>query len=253
MHGGAPDTVVAGYLFSEKGSMLFRKLYEQKIAPLIPADEHGRRFFHARKCVNGLDQFERLSAGEREQIVDSMVEAICASVMLGVVVGVENQEYAKAIAESPDLRQLAGDEYSVCLVRCIENLAGRLDHDKTPGKVHYIFEAGCKHQKAANRILRRLSGSTELKDRFRWRDYSFRGKDETVPQLFAADLLAWEWQRSRTNSLNQRKERRLTLKRLTEGASHIASYQTVTTIGIRALINSFYGLTSKKGPYSISI
>lgn len=254
-HDSAPDTVAAGYVFSKDGAKKFRQMFDANILPLLPPNKHGQRIFRATKCVLGYDQFAALTVPQRERIVDLMVDAIKASVTFGVVVGMEKQEYAKALTASPALREVVGDEYAVCLIRCIENLAGRLDHDNVQGRIEYVFEAGCPHQNEASAILGNISLSPELKKRYRWHDYAFRDKSPDVPQLFAADLLAWEWQRARINSLNpQRGEWRLTLKKLMTGTSHIAEYQNATSIGIRALINSAYGITkSKNWPQRISI
>jgi hypothetical protein len=65
--------------------------------------------------------------------------------------------------------------------------------------------------------------------------------------------MAWEWQRARVNSLNpERKEWRLNLARLSDGTPHIMEYETVTAVGMRGLINSFYGVTTADRPLDIS-
>jgi hypothetical protein len=254
MHGDAPDTIVSGYLFSKDGVKLFRQLFNENVSPLLPLDKHGRRMYHSTKCIGGHGDFSSLLPPERERIVDLLAESIVKSVTLGVVVGMEKQEYEKALAKNPPLRELAGDPYSVCLIRCIENMCGWIEESKIEGRIQYVFEAGCEHQKEANVILGRISQSEELKRRYRWHHYSFIEKSPEVPQLFAPDLLAWEWQRARLNALKpQRKEWRLTLKKLTHGKPHIASYQTATSVGIRALVNSTYGLTRIGKPFHVSI
>ena len=100
----APETVVAGYLFSKDGVKLFRQLFLENISPLLPLDKHGRRMYHTTLCVGAYDQFAPLSQPQRERIVDLMAEAIIRSVTLGVVVGIEKSEYRKAITQSPQLR-----------------------------------------------------------------------------------------------------------------------------------------------------
>jgi hypothetical protein len=181
-----------------------------------------------------------------------MLDAIKKSITVGIVVGMEKQEYARAIAHSPVLTQLAGSEYTVCLIRCIANMAAWLDEKKIAGRVLYVFEAGCEHQEEANKIFANISRSEELKKRYRWHDYAFVDKGADVPQLFAPDLLAWEWQRARINTLNpQRGEWRLTLSKLAE-KPHRAQYLSEESVGINALVNSFYGITSAKEPIRIA-
>ena len=252
--GSSPETAVAAYLFSKDGAKQFRRMFQENISPLLPPDKHGRRIYHSTKCIRGFDQFASLRVEERERIVDLMADAIIESATLGVLVGMKQEEYAKAIANSPALRELAGDEYSVCLIRCIENIAGWLESKEIKGRIEYVFEAGCIHQEKADVILGKIAKSQELKKRYHWHDYSFREKSPDVPQLFAPDLFAWEWQRARVNALNpQRGEWRLTLKKLTHGIPHVVQYQTSTSVGIRSLINLTYGLTDKQGPWHISV
>ncbi|MGH9552840.1 MAG: hypothetical protein ACRD3W_25900, partial [Terriglobales bacterium] len=51
MHASAPDTVVAGYLFSKDGAKNFRRMFEESIFPLLPPNKQGKRIFHASKCI----------------------------------------------------------------------------------------------------------------------------------------------------------------------------------------------------------
>ena len=255
-HDSAPDTVVAGYLFSKDGAKRFRQTFMETIYPLLPPDKYGRRIYHSTKCIGGYEPYDTLSIDDREHIVDLMVDAIKNSVALGCVVGMEKQEYAKALANSPILRQLAGSEYTVCLHRCIENMAAWVNEKEIQGRIQYVFEAGCKHQQEANDIFARISKSEELKKRYRWHSFSFVEKGLDVPQLGVPDLLAWEWQRARVNSLNRKRgEWRLTLKKLVHGppkTPHLLEYESETAVGIRALVNAFYGITSATQPIEIS-
>jgi len=251
MHGSAPDTVVAGYLFSKDGAKNFRRMFQENIFPLLPPNKRGERIFHASKCIGRNDEYASLSTTDCEHIVDLMVDAIKKSITVGLVVGMEKREYAKAIAHSPMLTQLAGSEYTVCLMRCIANMAAWLDEKNIAGRVLYVFEAGCEHQEEANKTFANISGSEELKKRYRWHNYAFVDKGADVPQLFAPDLLAWEWQRARINTLNpQRGEWRLTLSKLAE-KPHRAQYLSEEAVGINALVNSFYGITSANEPIRI--
>jgi hypothetical protein len=256
-HGAATESVICGYVFSKDGAKLFRRMFQENIYPLLPLDKNGIRMYHSTKCILGYDQFESIGSEAREHIVDLLVDAIKASVTLGIMVGMEKSEYQKAITSTPQLKELAGSEYSVCVIRCIEDIAGWLESQNIKGRIEYVFESGCQHEPEAKDILSRISQSDELKLRYRWHDYSFRQKHPDIPQLFAPDLLAWEWQRAVMNASNpQRGEWRLTLKKLRHGpppTSHIYEYQDAKSVGLRALINSWYGLTKTDGPVHIKI
>jgi hypothetical protein len=255
MHSEAPDTVVAGYLFSKNDAKTFRQFYKEKLFPLLPVNKHGKRIFHANKCCPdyGNGEYESLTRETRGHIADLVAEAIIQTVSLGCVVGMEKQEYAKAIAHSPQLANLSGSEYTACLIRCIENMAAWMNTENVKGRILYVFEAGCEHQEEASQFLMKISRSEELKMRYRWHNYTFLDKDENVPQLFAPDLLAWEWQRIMRNRLNpNRKESRPRLSRLLTSKPHIKEYISETGLGIRAIVNTFYGVSEAKKPLEIS-
>lgn len=241
----APITAVAGYLFSESGAELFRQMFQENVYPLLPPDRHGNKIYHSHKCIGGYDQFANLTPLEREHIVTLLVEAINKSITVGVVLVLPKEASADAIDRAPGLKSLAGDAYSQCLIRCIEYMAEWLDDESVSEQVDYIFEAGCIYQKEANRIFEKIAALEELKARYHWHSYSFCEKSAESPQLFAPDLLAWEWQRAHINAMNPHcKEWRLTLKTLFAGSPHIPRYLTSTSVGIRAIINAFYGLTT---------
>jgi hypothetical protein len=244
----APLTAVAGYLFSKDGVKLFRRMFDENILPLLPLDANGDKTYRSAQCIPGRGPFSSMSESERERIVDLLVEAIKKSVTLGVMIAIRKEDYAEAIAASPKIGGVAGDKYSVCLIRCIEYMAAWLDKQQIPGRVNYVFEAGCASQAETDSILRNISRSEELKARYRWHAYSFMVKNANLPELFAPDLLAWEWQRAYSNATNPRfSEWRLTLKKLVDGTPHLPLFETATSVGIRAIVNSFYGLTLPRG------
>jgi hypothetical protein len=254
MHASAPDTVVAGYLFSRDSAKAFKQGCADNVFPLLPFNKRGKKVFHASKCCPdfGNAEYESLPLEKRRHIADLVADETVKTVSLGCVVGMEKEEYRKAVEHSPILRQLSGSEYTACLVRCVENMASWLDGEKISGRVLYVFEAGCEHEDEATRFLNNIAKSEELKRRYRWHNYAFVEKSPQVPHLFSADLLAWEWQRWRLNGLNpQMKEGRPILRKLITGKPHIKEYISEPGLGIRALINSFYGVSTSKQPIEI--
>jgi hypothetical protein len=255
MHGSAPDTVVAGYLFSKDGAKRFREMFQENVFPLLPPNQRGERIFHACKCCPplGNDEYSYLGAGERQHIIDLMVDAIVKTATMGSVIGIEKKEYQKAVSRSPVLRQLSGSEYSVCLQRSLDSVSTWMHEKGLRGRLQYVFEAGCEHQKEANEILFNVSKSEAMRTKYRWHNYAFVEKGANVPQLFASDLLAWEWQRRRLNDLHpQRGEKRMTLNKLAKEVPHIMGYESELSLGVRALINTNHGVTNVEGPYRIT-
>ncbi len=239
-----PITGVAGYLFSKDGAKLFRQIFNETISLLIPPDKHGERIFHATKCIGRHDHCSALTVPESEHITNLMVNAISRSATLGVVVLMPKKRYEDAVKRSPAIRQLAGSEYSVCLIRCIENMAAWMDKTNMAGRIQFVFESGSMHEREANRIMQKISASDELKKRYRLRSYEFIDKCPDLPQLFAPDLLAWEAQREHVNGINpQRGEHRTIVSKLFSAVPHIPEYENDTTVGMRAFMNLFYRVT----------
>ena len=56
MHASAPDTVVAGYLFSKDGAKNFRRMFQENIFPLLPPNKRGERIFHTSMCIGRNDE-----------------------------------------------------------------------------------------------------------------------------------------------------------------------------------------------------
>jgi hypothetical protein len=244
----APITAVAGYLFPKRELRIFRRAFDRNVYPLLPLDEHGDKMYRSALCIPGKGYFASLSEAEREKIVDLLVDAIKKSVTLGVMIAIRREDYAQAIAASPQIGKLAGGKYSVCLIRCIENMVAWLDQRRIPGRICYVFEAGCAYANEADAILKKIPASRELKKRYRWHSYAFFDKSFEVPQLFAPDLLAWEWQRAYINATDPRySEWGPTLKTLVDGTPHLQAFETATSVGIRAMINAFCGLTLPGG------
>jgi hypothetical protein len=256
MHAGAPDTVVAGYLFEKNKAKEFSRNFRENILPLLPINKKGKRIFHANRCCPffGHAEYESMRNEDRQKIADLVADSAMEAVTLGAVSGMEKTEYAKAIRNSPQLADLTGSEYTACLVRCVENMAAWMNENNVKGRVLYIFEAGCEHQEEANKFLFRISQSEELKRRYRWHNYAFVEKDENVSYLYPADLLAWEWQRWRQNQLNPKmNESRPRLSRMLKAKPHIKEYNSEVGLAIRALINVFYGVSDyPKNPLEIS-
>jgi len=102
-----------------------------------------------------------------------------------------------------------------------------------PGKQHIFFK--------------QIKSTPELKLRFRLGGYSFVQKQD-APQLQGADLLAWEWQRewaTLTVPENRQRVRRPTLRRLADH-EHPHQFEHISNVGVLAIVNSFYGLTSNR-------
>jgi len=235
-HAGSSRICVAGYLFFAEGANEFARLWEARVRPLLPS---GVEVFHSSGCI-----------GEREkkdEILHTLVQTIKETMVVGAVVAIEKSAYEAEAQRQPQFRRILGSAYSVCAMRCAQYMAVWLERNALAGRIKYFFEAGNEHEGEAKHFLSQIEQNRELKERYRMDEYSFVPKGG-APQLQAADLLAWEWQRNHETAMNPEhsgREWRPTLTSLCE-RPHYAELLTGTRLGILAMVNLFYGLQSNR-------
>ena len=247
-------TAVAGYLFDREGASKFLDLYRTNVEPLIPVDRRGVRMFHAGPCALGYKPFDGMLEKDRERIISQLVSTIQDTVTMGAVVAVDPTEYADGLGDKSGfqvqrngrkvgLGPWVGSKYSACLMRCIQQMSAWMDQETISEQVEYVFEAGCNHEDEAAQMLALVAKSRELTRRYHMKKYSFAFKGPDNPWFFAPDLMAWEWQRADLNRAEpHRKEWRMTMAELVEAKPHTALYLSPISIGIQAMVNSFYGV-----------
>ena len=243
----------AGYVFDPAGASRFRELYREKVEPLLPPDQSGRRIFRAAKIHALQGQFAGLR-DFREHIFKQMVAVLAETVTVGAVVCIEKPEYERGLKgrvinvrvkghPSTNLRPWAGSPYSLCLLRCIQLLNQWMDEQRMSGDIEYVFENGTPHQPEIDGMLSRVGSNPDFAKRFRWAKYSFAEKGPKAPWLFAPDYFAWEWQRYDRNAEEpERGEWRTTILPLIEAKTHLASILTEASVNTQAAINVFNGL-----------
>jgi hypothetical protein len=243
---GAPVVCVAGYLFDTAGAHHFAALHAERVKPLLPAAARG--VFHAADCFRCSKQFASLTRRNSSEIFDALIDVLKSTSMYGIIVEIETVAYERQIKRlGAHLRSMVGSAYSICAVRCAGNVAEWLEQHGIAGDVHYYFEAGCRYAGEAAHFFSQIRDTPQLQSRFRFGGNSYPTKDQ-APQLQAADLLVWEWQRERatlTVPENQHRGRRKTLKQLTQdGPAH--EWEHLTNIGVVAIVNAVYGLKSNR-------
>ncbi len=243
---GAPVVCVAGYLFDGGSAIRFEALHTERVKPLLPASAQGT--FHAANCFSRCTEFDSLNRTQSNDIFDAMIEVLKSTLMYGMLAEIETAVYEAEIKRlGPKVRRMVGSSYSICAIRCAQNVAEWLTENGIEGDVHYLFESGCQYAGEAAHFFKQIGRTPELKSRFRFGGCSFVTKQE-APQLQAADLLAWEWQRERatlTEPEKHHRERRLTLRRLAANG-HPHQLEHISNVGVFAIVNSFYGIASNR-------
>jgi len=248
---GAPVVCVAGYLFDDDTALKFEALHTKRVRPLLPASAQG--IFHAANCFSRCDEFDSLTRAQSNDIFDAMIEVLKSTLMYGILTEIETAVYEAEVKRlGPKVRRMVGSAYSICAIRCAENIAEWLTKRGGAGDVHYFFEAGNQYAGEAAYFFKQIESAPELKSRFRLGGYSFVPKQD-APQLQGADLLAWEWQREWATLMlpeNRQRERRPMLKRLADN-EHPHQLEHISNIGVLAIVNSFRGLRSNRGKQEI--
>jgi hypothetical protein len=256
--GGARNalTAVAGYLFDSSGLERFTELYRNKVEPLLPIDDRGRKLFRSAPCFDGRNQFFGIERPIRELILARMAAVIRESATVGVVVSIEQEEYEAGLSgrymsvrlngeKAKSLQPWVGSKYSLCLLRCIHGLNDWLDRQGVEAPIEYTIEAGPnqREQEEAVAILQRIERSPSLSQKYRFGRYRFQAKAPDVPALFAADYFVWNWQRNdRAATSSEIGDWKSALIPLLESKPHLASDLTEQSVNTQALVNVFNGL-----------
>lgn len=245
-HEGAPLVCVASYLFDSDAAVKFEALHIERVRPLLPVSAQG--IFHAASCFGRYDEFASLTRTQSNDIFAAMIDVLKVTMTYGMLTEIEAVVYDAEIKRlGPQVRRMVGSAYSLCAIRCAENIAEWLTKCGIAGDVHYFFEAGNRYAGEAAHFFKQIESAPELRSRFRLGGYSFVQKQDAT-QLQGADLLAWEWQRewaTLTVPENKHRVRRPTLRRLVDN-EHPHQFEHISNVGVLAIVNSFYGLTSNR-------
>jgi hypothetical protein len=244
-HQNSSLVCVAGYLFSRENAVKFGELWKEKVKPLLP---NNVKVFHAVDCYAQQKDFKNISEEDRDAIFDAMIAITKDTVDLGIIVGIEPSEYESAINKQDKIKRMIGTPYTLCALTCTEYAVDRLIEKQLEGDIFYYFEDGCKNRGELEKFLLTISQSPALKQKYRFYDYGFPTKEEAV-QLQAADLLAWEWQRSYATAYQpgcENREWRMTLKGLVE-KPHRCEHLTQVQVGLfilKVIIDKFNPIKS---------
>jgi hypothetical protein len=244
-HDDSALVCVAGYVFSKPQAIAFGHQWQMEVKPLLPP---GAEVFHANDCIGRYGKFSVLSRPQSEGIVDAMVRVVKNTMTFGAVAAFKQADYKEEIKREPKLRDFVGSAYSLCAMRCIELVNQRFEEEHCTGEAQFIFEAGNEYAGEISHFLSNAFRNPELRNRFRIGGYDFLPKKE-APPLQAADLLGWEWRKAYEIAVakTSKSEWRLTLKSLCE-RPHVAAHITKESMGVAAIVNSFYGLRSNREP-----
>jgi hypothetical protein len=130
-HDGSPVVTVAAYVARPRQCQEWTKRWNVAKRPI--------KVFHAVDCHNFAGEFEGWKEPQRTDLVKRCLSVIAESDFPGVVVGIQMNEFEKAMEGRPDLRSVFGTPYIACFqwtVQIIMNFALGADNCERIGFVH---------------------------------------------------------------------------------------------------------------------
>ncbi|MDP8983401.1 MAG: hypothetical protein M3O35_22730 [Acidobacteriota bacterium] len=196
------------------GGFFFEPLHARKLNQAwkrtLAHKDFGITDFHMTDCANSAPPFDKLGKGPCDRLARSLIKHIRHHAEFQVAVSVNIAEYVKCarmISEESGLDWLFsfGGPYTFIAQMAINNIAEYCDERAYRGLITYYFEQGTSFQKEAERFLGLIPFSPRLLTKYRYYTHMFVPKKGPAGMrlLQAADILAWEWMRDRTEQFEQ--------------------------------------------------
>jgi hypothetical protein len=239
-HKGSPLICVAGYLFEGSGAVDFSGRFEAlKKQPEFSIPDttvfSAADVMRRNRKKPPFDQWPRTT---RDAFMIGWAEAIAATAHLGVVAVVDKPAFDRLFSTKPGLLSRVGSQYTLALMAAVNLVRVKLDEVKDERLVDYNFESrDRKADSEPHSLLVQIASQPELQQRFRYAGHTFRTKSTHLP-LYAADLLAWEWQ----HFIMADDPDRASLHILLNGVKHVHMRYGDIKIAIQLVVNDFYGL-----------
>jgi hypothetical protein len=201
-YGKADAYAVAGYVASVEQWEAFINAWE------VFKREEGFNVLHKadlEHCARRTEfEWPDLTTDERVakklRINKRACDLILQHVAAGIGVVVQKSTWRSVIAESRWAEAYGKSFYAAGVLGCLQLASYWFEKKRKLGMIRYVFEEGADGRHEAEKMLRRLKGKRDTRDRFRIAGYSFESKEdpEFVP-LQAADFLAYEGYRQIDN------------------------------------------------------
>lgn len=160
-------------------------------------DKYGLDSFHMNKFESRKGVYERISEGDRQDLLNGLLRCITDRLVTAVFGAVNVPAHEKMMAQGH--KQRLGNSYTFSSMVCLDTLRRWCVDNSFDEPIAYVYEAGAQHSgefKAAyDRALK------DEKFRAGFHHASFRFGDKTEAPLGAADLLAYEVYKDIVNTI----------------------------------------------------
>ena len=180
VHDGSPVITVGAYIARPRQWQDWTKSWNVAKRPI--------KVMHAVDCANLKGEFKGWEQPARDELVKRVLPVIAESNAIGVVIGIQMDEFEKAMAGRDDLRPLFGTPYAACfqwVVQVIMNFAlGAMSTER----IAFVHELNDYRQQALDSFAWIKQHGNPLGNII---GLQFAEKKDFVP-LQAADILAYE-------------------------------------------------------------
>jgi len=195
---------IGGFLFDRTHARRLNRQWK-----LILKD-YNLDFFHMCDCANGAPPYDAMERGRRDRLARRLINAIHSHAELQIAVSVNVEEFIASsrkasIETGMDFLNAFGGPYTWAAQACMESVAQWCKERAYNGPITYFFEQGNAFQTEADRFLNMIPFDKEVRTKYRYYTHVFVPKEtEHGNRLVqAADILAWEWMRDRSEQIEK--------------------------------------------------
>jgi len=181
---------VAGYSFTSTHARKFSKDFHALFQP------YGG--LHMKELVSKKKAYKGISDTKRDGLIKEAVRLVTEHFSYGAAVAVNIHEFNRY---APSQVRGFGHAYPFLCHAVMMAMVTVAKTHNDQNKIHYIFEDGHPRENEARFLVALMTSTPELKEFYRYHGYSFLPKSDAIP-LQAADLLAWEVGKFKTETLD---------------------------------------------------
>ncbi len=180
IHDGSPVLAVAGYVGRQKIWRNWTKAWNISKSPI--------RVYHAADAANLVGEFAGWTDDKVAELAKKLLPLIANAEVAGMVIGINMDEYRKAIADKPELAVLLGNPFSACFHWLVQTILELENQRKSKERIAFIHETN-DYQGETIAAFSWIKKYINLDNRVI--SLKFCSKQKDTP-LQAADILAYE-------------------------------------------------------------
>jgi hypothetical protein len=201
---------VAGYTFTGAGALELDREWRRMLA------RYGNLpFFRMSACNQHRWPFDSLTKTQCIAIATDAIGLINKYALFGHAVTIDQKAFNKTITS----KGVVSTPYELCSWLGLTAVRAEISKKWPITGMSFFFEAGFSHQTQAERMMKRIFQSPQLRQLYAYKAHTFVVKEDCRPTQ-AADLLAWQWYKDLTRRAKGATQPRGDLRALVEKTQH---------------------------------